>query len=120
MNVIHIKSKNTKWQEETRYSRGVLFPYGNEIDSRLQVQLNTFEPGQGASNHKHLTQTEFIYCLEGTLNLTFEDREIIFRSGDLLIIEPGDEHAAENIGKETVKLLTLKIDGSPDDTEWLE
>lgn len=117
--MIYIKSRNTKWQKETGYSRGVLFPYGNEIDSGMQIQLNTFEPGKGASNHKHLKQTEFIYCVDGTLKLNFEDREIIFRPGDLLIIEPGDEHAAENIGKETVKLLTMKINGSPDDTEWL-
>lgn len=118
--MIHIKSRNTKWQKEPGYSRGVLLPYGNEIDSGMQIQLNTFDPGKGAFNHKHLQQTEFIYCLEGNLKLIFKDREIIFKPGDLLIIEPGDEHAARNPGNETVKILTVKINGSSDDTEWLD
>ncbi len=118
--MIHIKSKNTHWQKETGYSRGVLFPYGNEIDPGLQVQINTFQPGQRAGNHKHLRQTEYIYCLDGKLKLTFREREVIFKPGDLLIIEPGDEHAAENIGEEAVKILTVKIDGAPDDTVWLK
>ena len=118
--MIHVKAKNIDWQKEPGYNRGVLFPYGNEIDSGIQVQLNTFEPGKGASNHKHIKQTEFIYCLEGELRLIFENREIILKPGDLIIIEPGDEHAAENNGNVTVKLLTFKMNGSADDTDWLE
>jgi quercetin dioxygenase-like cupin family protein len=118
--MIHIKANKIDWQKEPGYARGVLFPYGNELDPGVQVQINTFEPGGGAGNHKHLEQTEFIYCLEGRLKLTFREREVIFEPGDLLVIESGDEHAAENIGESAVKLLTVKINGSPDDTEWLE
>ena len=38
--------------------------------------------------------------------------------GDLLVIEPGEEHGANNRGSETAKFLTFKLHGQPGDTNW--
>ena len=116
----YIKHGKIEWQEEPSYSRGVMFPYGNEIDPGMQVQQNVFEPGTAVANHKHLTQTEVIFGLEGELAISFKDEAIILRPGDLVIIEAGDEHRAANDGSVKARILTVKINGAVDDTKWLE
>jgi len=115
----YIKSGNIEWQKEPTYSRGVMFPYGNEIDPGLQVQQNLFEPGTTVGNHKHPAQTEIIYGLEGELKIIFNDETVNLGPGDLVIIEAGDEHGAANDDAVKARILTVKINGSVDDTKWL-
>ncbi len=116
----YITSKQTQWSEQPGYNRGVMMPYGIEGYDDVQVQVTDIHAGSTVGNHYHPKQTEFIYMLEGALTLKLEKGTITAEAGDLVVIEPGDVHAAANDGEITAKLLTVKVNGSPDDSVWMD
>jgi quercetin dioxygenase-like cupin family protein len=118
--MIHKKNADILWTDEKQYARGVMFPYHERPHDHVQVQLTRIVPGNYVPKHYHKQQTEFIYCLEGRSIFYFEKETITVKKGDLVIIEPGDIHAAKNDGDETAVLVTFKLNGTQDDSVWVE
>ncbi len=115
-----ISSKSKQWTDEKGYKRGILFPFGNRIDSGLQIQETIIEAGNHVPDHYHKGQTEFIYVLAGSCEFRLERDAFILNKGDLLIIEPGKVHSTTNPHATDVQLLTFKLNGSVNDSVWLK
>jgi len=116
----HIKRKIERWTQEGGYKRGIILPFLTKPYPDVQVQLTVIEAGNEVLKHYHVEQTEFIYFLEGACDFIFENKKIKIESGDLLIIEPNEEHSANNVYNSDACFLTFKIHGNPDDTIWSE
>jgi quercetin dioxygenase-like cupin family protein len=118
--MIFIDSGSKKWTDEKEYLRGVLLPFGNSIDSGLQVQETIIKANCHVPDHFHKEQTEFIYVVKGSLEMNIDGRAFSLNKGDLIIIQPGEVHSAANSNPTDTVLLAFKINGSPDDSEWLK
>ena len=65
----------------------------------------TLPPGTFVPPHIHPTQDEFIYLLEGQLELMLDGREVLARSGDLVRMPMGIAHAIYNRSERQAKCL---------------
>jgi quercetin dioxygenase-like cupin family protein len=65
----------------------------------------TFPPGTFVPPHIHPAQEEFIYMLEGRLDLVLEGREFIATAGDLIRLPMQLPHGIFNKSDQTVKCL---------------
>ncbi len=108
------------WQAERGYFRKIICPYASSPDHTTQVQLTEIRPGDRVSTHYHKKQTEYIYFLDGECEMTVEQGAVHVQAGDLLVIETLERHSAENSSSASVRFLTVKVNGSDDDTIWEE
>jgi uncharacterized RmlC-like cupin family protein len=65
----------------------------------------TFPPGTFVPPHLHPTQDEFIYMLEGRLDLVLEGRAYVATAGDLIRLPMQVAHGIFNKSDQTVKCL---------------
>ena len=65
----------------------------------------TLPPGTFVPPHIHPTQDEFIYLLEGQLELMLDGREALAKPGDLVAMPMGIAHAIYNRSERTAKCL---------------
>ena len=63
----------------------------------------TLPPGTGVPPHIHPTQDEFIYMLEGRMDLVLEGREFFATSGDLIRLPMTIPHGLFNKSDQAVK-----------------
>jgi len=110
--------ENQTWKQEEGYARGILMPYGSPPHADVQIQVTKIKSGDQISLHRHLKQTEYVYVLEGTFTVLSPESEVDLGPGDLVVINPGEFHGARNSGNQSSQFLTLKLNGSPDDTDW--
>jgi quercetin dioxygenase-like cupin family protein len=67
----------------------------------------TLAPGGGHAFHKHPSQEEVIYCIEGEVEQWLERQKRVLRSGDAIFI-PGDVvHASFNVSQSPAKMLAI-------------
>jgi mannose-6-phosphate isomerase-like protein (cupin superfamily) len=65
----------------------------------------TFPPGTFVPPHIHPTQDEFIYLLEGRLDLVLDGQESVATAGDLIRLPRNVPHGLFNKSEATVKCL---------------
>ncbi|AOO81167.1 cupin domain-containing protein [Bosea vaviloviae] len=65
----------------------------------------TFPPGTFVPPHIHPTQDEFIYLLEGRLDLVLDGQESVATAGDLVRLPRNVPHGLFNKSEATVKCL---------------
>jgi mannose-6-phosphate isomerase-like protein (cupin superfamily) len=65
----------------------------------------TFPPGTFVPPHIHPTQDEFIYMLEGRLDLVLDGQESVATAGDLIRLPRNQPHGLFNKSDATVKCL---------------
>jgi quercetin dioxygenase-like cupin family protein len=118
--MIHLRGVDKKWTTERGYERGILAPYTEYEGVSVQVQLTEIAPMSYVPRHYHIRQTEFIYVISGSLVFVCGDKEIEVVAGDLLVLSPGDEHSTRNKTSHQAILVTFKLNGANDDTQWLE
>jgi quercetin dioxygenase-like cupin family protein len=111
-------SSSIDWTKEIGYTRGILLYYNFGPQDHIQVQLTTIESGDSVPTHHHVTQTEYIFLLEGVLTFFFDKRTLVLKPESLLVIEPGENHSTKNTGKTRAKFITFKIHGNAKDTVW--
>jgi quercetin dioxygenase-like cupin family protein len=76
-----------------------------------QVSENSFSwhatlpPGTGVPPHIHPTQDEFIYMLEGRLDLVLDGKEYFANAGDLIRLPMNVPHGLSNKADQPVKCL---------------
>ena len=63
----------------------------------------TFPPGTFVPPHIHPTQDEFIYMLDGRLDLVFDGHEFVATTGDLVRMPMNLPHGIFNKSDQTVK-----------------
>lgn len=91
--------------------------------------LATFPPGTFVPPHIHTTQDEFIYLLEGRLELLLDGQVVAAEPGDLVCLPRNKPHGIFNKADQTVKCvfwvspsaklwdLFVNIDNVPDPAE---
>ncbi len=65
----------------------------------------TFPPGTSVPPHIHTTQDEFVYMLEGRLDLVLDGQESFATAGDLIRLPRNVPHGLFNKSDATVKCL---------------
>lgn len=65
----------------------------------------TFPPGTFVPPHIHPTQDEYIYMLEGRLDLALDGREAAANPGDLVRLPMGEPHGIFNKSDQPAKCL---------------
>lgn len=72
-----------------------------------QLVVMDIKPGEsiGLETHPHVEQTIFI--LKGTATAIVNKVESPLAAGDVLVINPGEEHDVVNNGEESLKLYTV-------------
>ena len=65
----------------------------------------TLPPGTFVPPHIHPTQEEFIYMLEGRMDLVLDGKDFVASVGDLIRLPMGVPHGLFNKGEQTIKCL---------------
>ena len=67
-------------------------------------------------NHYHRQQTEVFYALNNLGYFIVNGENIKLEVGDLLLVEPGENHTVANDNSEEFKFLAIKLDNNKKDT----
>jgi mannose-6-phosphate isomerase-like protein (cupin superfamily) len=74
---------------------------------KLFVGLNAFEPGHEHRIHVHKGQDKLYFVLKGEGDVTVGNEIARVRSGDLVTIQSGEEHALVNSGSERLVVMVV-------------
>lgn len=80
-----------------------------ESTERSQVAEMVLSAGQstGGPNNKHPDSDQWLYVIEGKGKAIIEDRTVKFSSGDLVLIEAGENHEVKNTGRVDLKTFNI-------------
>ena len=74
----------------------------------------TIPPGRGYEEHRKELETEVLYVIRGTLQITSGGKRTVASQGDAIAILPGTLHSHQNIGSEWVEYLVIHTPGGPE------
>ena len=57
--------------------------------------------GERASEHLHDSFYEIFYCIRGEIIFTINEKSVTLKKGSLIIVEPHEPHAIDEVVKET-------------------
>jgi len=79
---------------------------------RADVKLLVIKPGKSTSHHFHLLRKSWFYVMDGVLRVSsvFENWQLELVTGDMLELDPGEDHCFLNIGTADAQVLEM---GSP-------
>lgn len=79
---------------------------------RADVKLLVITPGKSTSHHFHLLRKSWFYVIDGHLRVSsaFENWQLDLTTGDLLELDPGEDHCFLNMGAADAQVLEV---GSP-------
>ena len=80
-----------------------------ETTKRSQVAEMTLDPGRstGGPNNKHKNSDQWMYIISGKGKAIIDINEVKIKTGDLLLIEAGENHEIINEGKEPLKTFNI-------------
>lgn len=81
--------------------------------STLLFSKGVIAPGSLGPPHFHPETEEFMYCLEGELTAMYKGEEFPLHAGDMLLAEPGAQHAIFNASSETATLIAIHPTTAP-------
>ncbi|MFC1653865.1 cupin domain-containing protein [Patescibacteria group bacterium] len=81
-----------------------------DIPHMPQIGRVTIKSGDVAENHSHPDMYEVFYIEKGQGNLKLDGKDKTFKAGEVLIIEPGEEHEFSNNSKEDVVMYYFEIE----------
>lgn len=97
------QGKSVRRYEGYNY-QDLAFRYTHKI---MQPLLVTLEPSdEPAALVSHVGQ-EFNFCVEGTVIVTFDDRELVLEPGDSVYFNPTHPHGQRCGGDTTAKFVTI-------------
>jgi len=73
----------------------------------MEPLLVTLEPGQPVAALVTHEGQEFNLVLEGTMALTYDDKEVILSAGDAVYFNPSHPHGQKPVGDEKARFLTI-------------
>ena len=71
------------------------------LQSIKHISHIILQPGDRASEHLHSDYGEVFYCIRGDAEFSVQGKGISIRKGNLLVVEPGEMHAIEEVNEET-------------------
>ncbi len=83
------------------------FRYAGKIMQPLMV---TLEPSDKKAELVTHPGQEFNYVVEGTVCVTFEDKELVLETGDSVYFNPTHPHGQHAVGGRTAKFLTVIVE----------
>ncbi len=94
--------------------------YSGTLGAELQnIHLGTMEPGAVRGNHRHETSREWITFLGGPVKVHLQEatgqKTLIFEPGKTIKFSPGEAHAFENGGENTVYFIAWRDHHYTDD-----
>ena len=77
--------------------------------SRSQAAEMVLQPGQstGRSDNVHEVSDQWLYIVDGNGKAIIEGKQVIFKTGDLILIEKGETHEIINEGDELLKTFNI-------------
>jgi len=90
-----------------RTIRHLIAPWTQVKSEHVWVGTTAVEPGFTSNEHKHDTQEEIFYCLEGEGALRINGKDVPMLPGDTLLVQPGNLHQVVNQGNVVFKLLAI-------------
>ena len=111
MNDPHIVDQNQIPEYEapspyTRFARALVDPALIK-DAPMSIGLFRYKPGQIGPAHKHDTETEVYYVLEGRGTVSLDGQTVELRKGVVVYIRPGVEHETKNTGDDEMMFLGI-------------
>lgn len=73
----------------------------------LTVVEVCFNPGAGHDFHKHPSQEEVLYVLEGEIEQWVDGERLVLSAGDAAFVAAGVVHASFNVSERKVRLLAM-------------
>lgn len=90
-----------------RTIRHLVAPWTKVKSEHVWVGTTAVEPSFTSNEHKHDTQEEIFYCIEGKGSLRVNGKDIPMEPGDTLLVPPGNMHMVVNGGDKVFKLLAI-------------
>ncbi|WP_312340160.1 cupin domain-containing protein [Anaerospora hongkongensis] len=78
-------------------------------DSKLDVGLLLYAPGQNTPEHIHPDMDEVFYIVEGSGVLTINGQEFGLEEKDIILSPRGEGHGFQNRGPNNLVVLQVKI-----------
>lgn len=103
-----VDAGSTEWGLHPRFAGILMKPLLTPADNALaNVGMVRVPPGREVGRHRHPTQVETVYLLQGQSVLTVGDSDMPLEAGQIVAIPIGIEHALRNVGTEPVDLLAF-------------
>jgi quercetin dioxygenase-like cupin family protein len=80
----------------------------------ISVLMAWHKPGEGPPNHRHFSQEEIFFIIEGTYELTVSDHTSTVGPGTLVFIPRHVVHRFKNVGDTTACMLDWSLPGGQD------
>ena len=77
------------------------------VDENNKIMLGTLEPGASIGYHKHETNSEVIYLLEGEGHVLYDDGEEKLLPGQAHYCPQGHSHSLINRGNATIRFIAI-------------
>lgn len=71
------------------------------------VHDDVIEPGASIGEHRHDSDEEFYYILEGTGEMTLDGKVVAVQEGDFCFTQSGHRHSLRNTGAQSMRLLVV-------------
>ncbi len=114
----HIKSQSKDWQDKEGYSKKVFLSEDDLKHKGALVQRLRIKSGDIGKDHHHKKQTEVFYFEKVNGWFKIKGEKIDLSPGDVLVVEPGDSHAAGNESDEDFEYMAFKVNWEDNDLYW--
>lgn len=86
--------------------RWLVTPEKDGVTSFCSCEV-VMNPGDGHTSHRHPSQEEMVFVLEGEIRQTLEGEEFTMSVGDHVVIPAGAAHSSINVGPGEARALVL-------------
>ncbi|MDY6770868.1 MAG: cupin domain-containing protein [Candidatus Nanohaloarchaea archaeon] len=107
------------WQERDGYSKQELVPE-HLLEDDAMVEVVAVAPDDEVKPHRHDRTEEVFYILQEGGTLVIDGDAFTPERGEVIVCEPGEEHAVLNDSDQVFRILVVKLMYEPDDTVWLD
>ena len=101
-----IEEKIAPDQAAWGYSRWLSHPSSTGA-KQLAAMSASIKPGQGHSFHRHPSQEEVLYVIDGQIEQWIEGEKRTLGAGDAIFIAPGIVHASFNAGGDDARVIVI-------------
>ena len=113
-----IKCSEKQWEKKKGYSKKIFLTEKDLNFKGAHVQELKLLPGEAAKIHHHKRQTEIFYFLNNNGYFIVNKEKITINPGDLIVIEPNDNHEVINNTQEDFLYIAFKLNYKEDDIFW--
>ena len=76
--------------------------------SHLEVDLIFYVPDQSSPEHKHPTQDEVFYIVNGSGTMYLDGEPVAVKEKDVIVVPSGTVHGIKNTGSENLTVMFVK------------